>query len=128
MQSLAWQQAWFTLGMLICGGLEAAMAYGLVGPSGAEGAVYATLLCSIPGWLTIYASGLMRRNGLAVYIVLLGTVLRMAFVLMGLFVVGTLRQDFGFRDFTVWLIVSYMVALAIETLILVRPASAGAAQ
>jgi hypothetical protein len=46
----------------------------------------------------------------------------MTFVLIGLFVVGAMRQDLGFREFTVWLIPTYMVALGIETSILLTPA------
>ena len=121
MQSLVRRQAVFTVGMLVCGGLEAAVAFGWVGSKGVEGVAYSVLLCLIPGWLTIYAGDLMRHRDLASYVVLVGTALRMLFVLLGIFAVGALRQDLGFREFTVWLIISYLVALALETWMVVAP-------
>ena len=123
MKSLARRQAVFTLGMLFCGCLATAAAFGWVGLKGVEGGVYSVLLCLIPGWLTIYASDLMRHRDLAAYVVLVGTALRMLFVLMGLFVVGSLRHDLGFREFTVWLIASYLVALTLETWVALMPSS-----
>ena len=121
MQSLIRRQAVFTLGMLLCGALEVAAAVVCIGAKGAEGAGYAVLLCLIPGWLTVYAGDLMKRRGLGAYIVLVGTALRMLFVLIGLLAVTTLRHDLGFREFTVWLLVSYLVGLALETWIVLLP-------
>ncbi len=126
MQSLIRRQAVFTLGMLLCGALEVVAALVCYGVKGAEGAVYSVLLCLIPGWLTVYAGDLMKRRGLGAYIVLVGTALRMLFVLMGLLVITTLRHDLGFYEFTVWLIVSYMVGLALETWIILLPPRPGA--
>ena len=121
MHSLVRLQLLFTLGMLCCGCLEATAAYLWVGVNGIEGVTYSVLLCLIPGWLTIYSSTLLRNKDLAVYTVLVGTGLRMTFVLLGFFAIGTLRPELGFREFIVWLIPSYMMALAIETTILLAP-------
>ena len=126
MQSLSRRQAVFTVGMLVFGGIAAAVAFGLVGLWAVEGVSYSVLLCLVPGWLTIYSGVLLKRTELSAYIVLVGTGLRVVFVLLGLFVVGALRQDLGFREFTVWLIVSYLVALALETWIVLLPASSEA--
>ena len=126
MYSLARRQAVFTLGMLVFGGLAAAVAFGAVGLKGVEGVCYSVLLCLIPGWLTIYSSVLLKSPQLTAYVVLVGTALRMVFVLMGLFAVGVLRQDLGFREFTVWVIFSYLVALALETWMVLLPASSEA--
>ncbi len=126
MQSLSRRQAVFTIGMMVFGGVAAAVAFGLVGLRAVEGVSYSVLLCLVPGWLTIYSGVLLKRTELSAYIVLVGTGLRVVFVLLGLFVVGALRQDLGFREFTVWLIVSYLVALALETWIVLLPASSEA--
>ena len=126
MYSLVRRQAVFTLGMLVFGLLAAGIAFGVVGLKGVEGVCYSVLLCLIPGWLTIYSSVLLKSPQLTAYVVLVGTVLRMVFVLLGLFAVGVLRQDLGFREFTVWVIFSYMVALALETWMVLMPVSSEA--
>jgi hypothetical protein len=126
MQSLARRQVVFTSGMLVCGGLAAAVAFGSVGLPGVEGVAYSVLLCLIPGWLTIYVSDFLRQSDLIEYVVLVGTSLRILFVLLGLFVVGELRPDLGFREFVVWLLASYLVSLALETWLVLTPASAEA--
>ena len=127
MQSLIRRQAVFTVGMLLCGGLEVAFATVWAGAKGAEGAGYSVLLCLIPGWLTVYAGDLMKRRGLGTYVVLVGTAARMVFVLMGLLVITTLRHDLGFREFSVWLIVSYLVGLALETWLVLIPSGSDVA-
>ena len=126
MQSLSRRQAVFTIGMLVFGGIAAAVAFGAVGLKAVEGVCYSVLLCLVPGWLTIYSGVLLKRPELSAYIVLVGTGLRVVFVLLGLFVVGALRPDLGFREFTVWLVISYLVALALETWIVLLPASSEA--
>lgn len=123
MRSVARRQVVFTAGMLTVGCVEAAVAYGWVGATGVEGVLYSVLLCLIPGWLTIYASDLMRHRDLAAYAVLIGTGLRIVFVLLGLFIVSNVRPDLGFRQFTVWLISGYLVALALETWMVLIPSA-----
>ena len=123
MQSLVRRQTVFAGGMLVCGCLEAAIAFGLVGIKGAEGVAYSVLLCLIPGWLTIYVSELLKLHDLAAYVVLVGTGFRMMFVLLGFFVVGMLRPDLGFQEFVVWLIANYLVSLGLETWTVLAPSS-----
>lgn len=123
MQSLARRQVVFTGGMLFCGCLEALIAFGLVGANGVEGVAYSVFLCLIPGWLTIYVSDLMRHRDLAAYVVLVGTGFRMVFVLLGLFAIGSLRPDLGFREFVVWLIANYLASLGLETWMVLSPSS-----
>jgi hypothetical protein len=122
------RQVVFTLGMLVCGCLEAAVAGAWVGLKGVEGAAFSLMLCLVPGWLTIYASGLLRHPDLAPYVVLVGTGVRMLFVLLGLFLVSSIRPDLGFREFTVWLIVGYLVSLALETWMVLLPSLADAVE
>ena len=128
MQSHWGRQLVFTMGMLVFGCLEAAFACGWVGLKGAEGVTYSVALCLVPGWLTIYIGDLLRHRDIAAYAVIAGTVVRMVFVLLGLFAVGLVRPDLGFREFTVWLIVGYMVSLALETWMVLQPSDSGDAK
>ena len=121
MYSLTRRLAAFTVGMLVCGGLEAALAYSIVGVKGVEGAAYSVLLCLVPGWLTIYAGDLLKHSDLSAYVVLVGTGVRLLFVMLGMFTIGAVRPDLGFREFLVWLIVGYMVSLALETWMVLLP-------
>jgi hypothetical protein len=82
---------------------------------GLEGLAYSLILCLIPGLLTVYVGELLKYRNLSAYIVLIGGAFRMLFVLLGMFAVSALRPDLGFRQFTVWMIASYLVALALET-------------
>ena len=91
------------------------VAYGVSGLLGLEGLAYSLILCLIPGLLTVFAGELLKHHNLSAYIVLVGGGFRMLFVLLGMFAVSALRPDLGFRQFTVWLIASYLVALALET-------------
>lgn len=127
MYSLARRQAVFTVGMLISGVLAALVAYSLSGWLGLEGVLYAVLLCLVPGWLTLYICHLLNQGDQKAYVVLVGTGLRMIFVLLGLVSVTALRPELGFREFTVWLLGSYLVSLALETCLVLAPASTKAA-
>jgi hypothetical protein len=113
--------------MLVVGGLMSPAAYALAGWLGLEGLAYSVGLCLVPGLLTVVMSDLLKNTGLSPYVVLLGGALRMAFVLVGLLVVSSIRLDLGFRQFTVWLLASYLVALAIETALILAPAKCDAA-
>lgn len=114
-----------TAGMLGLGILLAAVAFGVAGLPGVEGLVYSLLLCLVPGLLTVVFGEYLKKYDLAAYIVLVGGGLRMVFVLAGMFAVSAWRPDLGFRQFTVWLIVCYLVALALETAVILVPASSG---
>lgn len=115
MKTLGGRLLALTAGMLVVGGLLAVVAYGVSGLPGLEGLAYSLILCLIPGLLTVFVSELLKHHNLSAYIVLVGGGFRMLFVLLGMFAVSALRPDLGFRQFTVWLIVSYLVALALET-------------
>ena len=115
------RQMIFTAGMLIVGCLEAAVAAGWVGSKGAEGVLYSIVLCLVPGWLTIYAADLLKHHELSAYVVLVGTGLRVIFVILGMIAVGVLRPDLGLREFTIWLIIAYMQALGLETWLVLKP-------
>ncbi len=113
-----------TAGMLVVGMLLAVIAYGVSGLLGLEGLAYSLILSLIPGLLTVFAGELLRHRNLSAYVVLVGGGFRMLFVLLGMFAVSALRPDLGFRQFTVWLIVCYLVALALETALVLPPVTA----
>ena len=124
MQSVGRQLAVFTFGMMLYVLLVSGLSFAVAGWRGVEGLLYASLLCLIPGWMTVFVSDLLKHRESSAYIVLVGTGFRMLFVLAGMVAVNSLRADLGFREFTVWLIVSYLVALALETWAVLVPAPA----
>lgn len=123
MQSLGRQLAVFTIGMILYVLLASGLSFAVAGWRGVEGLVYASLLCLIPGWMTVFVGDILKHRESSAYIVLVGTGFRMLFVLVGMVAIRSLRPDFGFREFTVWLIVSYLVALALETWAVLVPAA-----
>lgn len=123
MQSVGRQLAVFTFGMMLYVLLVSGLSFAVAGWRGMEGLLYASLLCLIPGWMTVFVSDLLKHRESSAYIVLVGTGFRMVFVLAGMVAVKSLRPDLGFREFTVWLIVSYLVALALETWAVLAPAA-----
>lgn len=52
--------------------------------------------------------------------ILAATSVRLMFVLFGVLIMKSVRPDLGLREFHVWVIVFYGVALGLETLQLVR--------
>lgn len=126
MKTLGGRMVALTAGMLAVGVPLAAVAYGVSGLLGLEGLAYSLILCLIPGLLTVFVGGLLKHRDLSAYLVLAGGGFRMLFVLLGMFAVSALRPDLGFRQFTVWLIACYLVALVLETGIILAPiASSG---
>ena len=125
MKSLGGRLLTMAGGMLVIGLLLAPIAYGTAGWPGVEGLGYSLLLCLVPGLLTLWLAELLRHSDLSAYVVLAGGGLRMFFVLAGMFVVSSLRPDLGFREFTVWLLVCYLAALAVETAVILTPAQRG---
>ena len=123
MQSLGRQLAVFTIGMILYVLLASGLSFTVAGWRGVEGLVYASLLCLIPGWMTVFVGDILKHSESSAYIVLVGTGFRMLFVLLGMVAIRSLRPDLGFREFTVWLIVSYLVALALETWAVLVPAA-----
>ena len=91
------------------------------GRDGIEGLTISAVLCLIPGWLVFALCTQFRHAGTQMPLVVLGgSVLRMLFVLFGLFVVQGMREDLSFREFTVWLLAFYLGTLATETLLMLK--------
>jgi len=100
--------------------LFAGPAYWLRGTLALEGLTYASLLCLIPGWVVVYVTARYPESGSQATAVLMGTGLRMAFVLVGMVTLKDLRPEFGHYEFQLWLILYYMAFLFLETLMIVK--------
>ena len=125
MKTLSGRLMALTVGMLAVGALLAPVAYGVSGVLAVEGLAYSLVLCLVPGLLTVFLGVILKGDSQSAYLVLAGGGFRMLFVLLGMFAVSSLRQDLGFRQFTVWLIISYLAALALETAVILAPAARG---
>jgi hypothetical protein len=85
------------------------------GPVGLEGLAYCGLACFIPGVLLTAVSGRFAGSNRAMALMLVGTGLRVGFVLvMGLLVVNA-RPALNSTEFLLGLAIFYFVALAVET-------------
>lgn len=122
MDSVVVRQAVFTLGMVVLGFVEAGLA-SLLGWRGANEILGSIALCLIPGWMTIFAGELLRFRDLSAFIILVGMGLRVMFVLIGLLAVAMFIPGVGLREFAIWLVVGYLVALVLETWLVLLPAS-----
>ncbi len=95
-------------------------AHRLAGSLGLEGLTYAGLLCLAPGWLVVYVTSRYPEAGSPSSAVLLGTGLRMAFVLIGMVGIRSVRPDLGHNEFQLWLVLYYLAFLAVETVMVVK--------
>jgi hypothetical protein len=95
-------------------------AWRLGGQPGIEGLTFAALLCLVPGWLVFFVSSRYRVGSAQAIAVLMGTTLRLMFVLFGAFILTSVRKNLGFREFLVWLIVFYLATLTIETWLVLK--------
>lgn len=100
--------------------LLAGPAYWMRGVLGLEGLSYAGMLCLVPGWLVVYVTTRYPEADSQAKMVLLGTGLRMAFVLIGMVMLKNLRPDLGHYEFQLWLILYYLAFLFVETLLVVK--------
>ena len=103
--------------------LLAGPAFLLAAGDGLEGLTYAALLCLLPGWLVFFLASRYVVANFQAQLILLGTVLRMLFVLVGVFCVQSVRAQLQFREFLVWIIVFYLAMLLVETLLLLKQPS-----
>jgi hypothetical protein len=110
-----WRLAAITAGLWL---LAALPAWLIAGGAGLEGLTYALLLCLIPGIVTLQFVKAEGGPNQALTALLLGMGLRMALVLAGTLVLRLVRPDLGPSAFHVWVIVGYLVTLAVETRLL----------
>ncbi|MFO1094913.1 MAG: hypothetical protein U0992_16650 [Planctomycetaceae bacterium] len=100
----------------VCLWLAAAVpAWLLAGAAGLEGLTYALLLCLAPGVVTLQILKSEDDPHQALKAMLLGFGLRMGVVFAGILVLRLVRPDLGPREFYLWLVVGYLVTLAVET-------------
>jgi len=98
----------------------------IAGTTGLEGLSIAAGLCLVPGFVTFAIASRYRQNHTQVAMVfLVGSTLRLLFVLVGMLVVRAIRPDLGFREFVIWLLAFYLTTLTTETLMMLKqkPAS-----
>ncbi len=123
MHFLVWRQVVFTSAIVLLGLLLSWLASEWVGDRAVFGVVCSVGLCLIPGWMTIFMSALMWGPVMSVRLVMVATVNRLLFVIVGYLAVSSQWPDLGLLDFPVWLILVYLLSLAIETWLILTPAS-----
>ena len=107
-----WRLTAVTAGLWLLGALPAWL---IAGAAGLEGLTYALLLCLAPGVVTLaFVRAGEGANG-AFAALLVGMGLRMAIVLGGILLLRQIRPDLGPSALHVWVIVGYLVMLAVET-------------
>lgn len=94
------------------------------GLRGLEGLTIAAALCLIPGWL-VFALHSQYGTAAPVTVLLIGTMGRMAVVLVGAIVVKAWRPDLNLTLFALFLGAFYVLTLAIETKLLSKPPRRG---
>jgi hypothetical protein len=127
-RQLAWARCgWLCLTALGLCVVLVLPAWFIAGREGVIGLSAAAVLCVIPGLVVFWIAASFGAAGTEVPLVILGgTALRMVFVLLGMVIVQSLDPRLGFREFIVWLLVFYLVLLAVETcLVLLSSASRG---
>jgi hypothetical protein len=96
------------------------------GTAGVEASAVSAGCCLLAGWLTFLFVARVRRPQLQAFAVLLGTVIRGVFALLGALVMQFLL-GLSFENYLIWLSIFYLVALALETVFLTRPATSTSA-
>ena len=123
MHFLVWRQVVFTSAIVLLGLLLSWLASEWVGDRAVFGVVCSVGLCLIPGWMTIFMSALMWGPVMSVRLVMVATVNRLLVVIVGYLAVSSQWPDLGLLDFPVWLSLVYLLSLAIETWLILTPAS-----
>lgn len=103
--------------------IAAGPAYLIAGSLGLEGLTYAVLLCAAPGFAALFASERGRQGVQALAGLVVGMGLRLVTVLGATLVLHRFRPDLGLLEFYVWLVVAYLVMLAVETRLLLSHGS-----
>lgn len=113
-----------TAAMLAAWVIAAGAAWGISGSNEALKVTLAAVLCLTPGWLVFTFQGLYGTAA-PLGTVIVGAVARMVAALVGALVVKAVRPDLGNLSFAVWLGVFYVLALVIETRLLLTPQPRG---
>lgn len=122
MHAKRWPEDVMRLGVVVLGvWLAAAVpAWLLAGVAGLEGLAWSAVLCFVPGGITLAAVDRLDERKRPVFGMLLGTGLRLAFAVWGGFVIALARPQLRLREFFGWLVLFYLITLAVETRLLLR--------
>jgi hypothetical protein len=95
--------------------------------AGIEGLSWSAFLCFVPGVITLAAVDRFDERRRPVFGMLIGTGLRLAFAVSGGFAIAWARPHLRLREFFGWLVLFYLITLAVETRLLLRgrPATNG---
>ncbi len=110
----------FTAGLLVLGGVSAAICAVAVGRTGVEAAAWATGLCLIPGWVVFLLEPLYRLPRYVLAGALLGAGFRLGIIAGGALGLIALRPELPRTAFLACLFVQYMAALTFETVMLMK--------
>jgi hypothetical protein len=113
------------MAMIALGGALAFPAELWGGASGRSALLAAWLLVVVPGWGVLLGQGLVKSPLQGVAFALGSTVGRLLFVGLG-FLAIVRRFPVPEFQFAVWVVACYLAALAVETLLVLRSASAAA--
>lgn len=94
-------------------------AYRWSGFAGVEELSFAAGLCLIPGWLAFWLVSRYVAAKSQSLAMLAGSVLRMFFVLAGVLLLRMQRDEIP-KSFLVWLVVFYLMTLAVETRLVLK--------
>ncbi len=97
------------------------------GISGIEAVSVSAASCLLPGWLTFWCASRFKQPRMQALSVLFGTALRVFFALVGVVVMQFLL-GLPYENYLIWLGIFYLVALAVETALMIespRNAKAG---
>lgn len=119
-RSASEQCGWLTAYIALAWLMLAGPAWLTAGTLGLEGLSYAALISLVPGWLVFWFASRYGTANAAVKAVLAGMFLRMATVLAGIALVRSVRPVLGIREFVIWVLIFYLVSLAVETALVLR--------
>ncbi len=105
--------------------LMAGPAWLVAGTKGIQGLSIATAVCFIPGVLFCFVVIIFRKAVTeSPLLIMAWSGIRLFFVLGGVLLIRMIRPDLGWKEFLVWLILSYFVNLAIDTWWVIRAVNA----
>lgn len=100
--------------------LLAGPAFWMADVTGLQGLTVASLLCLIPGYLAFLLTGGFGTEKMQAMLILASTTIRMMFVAIGVLFLKMVQPGWGFREFTLWVLILYLATLATETAMVLK--------
>jgi hypothetical protein len=97
------------------------------GTAGIEASAVSAGCCLLAGWLTFLLTAQVRQPQMQAYAILFGTVIRGVFAILGALAMQFLL-GLSFENYLIWLSIFYLVALGLETGLLMRPPTGTSAE